>query len=75
MALLVRDPRGLVQSRKHPKWCQDSHDCSDPALLCADMVSDYEVAVQLKEKYPQNFKYRLYYPINSKFMYLSDLLI
>ncbi|KAG8039646.1 hypothetical protein G9C98_000375 [Cotesia typhae] len=56
MALLVRDPRGLVQSRKHPKWCQDSHDCSDPALLCADMVSDYEVAVQLKDKYPQNFK-------------------
>ncbi|XP_057319631.1 carbohydrate sulfotransferase 5-like isoform X1 [Microplitis mediator] len=56
MVLLIRDPRGLMQSRKHRNWCPDSPDCSDPARVCADMVSDYEAAVRLKEKYPRNFK-------------------
>ncbi|XP_008560063.1 carbohydrate sulfotransferase 5-like, partial [Microplitis demolitor] len=56
MILLVRDPRGLMQSRKKPKWCQNSFDCSNTALLCNDMVSDYNIAVELKEKYPRTFK-------------------
>ncbi|KAK0167544.1 hypothetical protein PV327_004929 [Microctonus hyperodae] len=56
MVLLVRDPRGLMQSRKHRDWCPSSPDCSDPARVCADMISDYESAVRLKKKFPRHFK-------------------
>ncbi|XP_063989034.1 carbohydrate sulfotransferase 5-like isoform X1 [Diachasmimorpha longicaudata] len=56
LVLLVRDPRGLLQSRKHRDWCPTSPDCSEPARICADMVSDFESAVKLSEKYPRNFK-------------------
>ncbi|KAF7994922.1 hypothetical protein HCN44_004394 [Aphidius gifuensis] len=55
MVLLVRDPRGLLQSRKHRDWCPKSPDCSEPARVCADLVSDYEAAVNYKKKYPNNF--------------------
>ncbi|XP_046622434.1 carbohydrate sulfotransferase 5-like isoform X2 [Neodiprion virginianus] len=56
MVLLVRDPRGILQSRKHRDWCPPSPDCSEPALMCADLVSDYKVAVELQKKYPSRFK-------------------
>lgn len=55
MVLLVRDPRGLLQSRKHRDWCPKSPDCSEPARVCADLVSDFEAAVIYKKKYPNNF--------------------
>ncbi|XP_057341552.1 carbohydrate sulfotransferase 4-like [Microplitis mediator] len=56
MILLVRDPRGTMQSRRRLEWCQNSTDCSDPKVLCNDMVSDYKVAAKLKKKYPHAFK-------------------
>ncbi|XP_057318514.1 carbohydrate sulfotransferase 4-like [Microplitis mediator] len=56
MILLVRDPRGIMQSRGRLEWCQNSTDCSDPQVLCNDMVSDHKVAVELKKKYPHTFK-------------------
>ncbi|XP_046746144.1 carbohydrate sulfotransferase 5-like [Diprion similis] len=56
MVLLVRDPRGILQSRKHREWCPPNPDCSEPALTCADMVSDFKVAVKLLKKYPTRFK-------------------
>ncbi|XP_046596053.1 carbohydrate sulfotransferase 5-like isoform X1 [Neodiprion lecontei] len=56
IVLLVRDPRGTFQSRKHHYWCQPHPDCSDPALTCADLISDYKVAVELLKKYPTRFK-------------------
>ncbi|XP_065169716.1 carbohydrate sulfotransferase 5-like [Atheta coriaria] len=56
VVLLVRDPRGTLQSRKHRDWCPGNADCDKPDLLCADMVSDYNAAVQLAEKYPNTFK-------------------
>lgn len=56
LVLLVRDPRGILQSRKHREWCPTNPDCSDPALVCADMVSDFSTAVQLIEKYPHTFR-------------------
>ncbi|XP_014249010.1 carbohydrate sulfotransferase 4-like [Cimex lectularius] len=54
--LVVRDPRGTMQSRKHRDWCPGFPDCSDPALVCADMVSDYSAAVRFKKKYPNTFR-------------------
>ncbi|XP_043289779.1 carbohydrate sulfotransferase 5-like [Venturia canescens] len=56
MVLLIRDPRGLLQSRKHRGWCPSNPDCSDPSLVCNDMVSDFMVSVQLAKKYPQTFR-------------------
>ncbi|KAK6620745.1 hypothetical protein RUM43_011040 [Polyplax serrata] len=53
--LLVRDPRGTLQSRKHRDWCPGNQDCDQAALLCADLVSDYSAALRLTEKYPKRF--------------------
>ncbi|XP_066584005.1 carbohydrate sulfotransferase 4-like isoform X2 [Prorops nasuta] len=56
LVLLIRDPRGILQSRRHREWCPSIPDCSDPALVCADMVSDFRAAVRLKKKYPNTFR-------------------
>ncbi|XP_046738516.1 carbohydrate sulfotransferase 4-like [Diprion similis] len=56
LVFLARDPRGVFQSRKHRSFCQKSLDCLDPNLLCADMVSDYNTAVELQKKYPSTFR-------------------
>ena len=53
--LLVRDPRGTLQSRKHRNWCPGSTDCDQVQLLCADLVSDYGAAVQFTAKYASRF--------------------
>jgi hypothetical protein len=37
--LLVRDPRGTMESRNHRDWCPGNPDCEDPAKLCSDLVS------------------------------------
>jgi hypothetical protein len=54
--LLMRDPRGTLQSRKHRDWCPGQPDCDKPNLVCADMVSDYSAAIQLQKLYPDRFR-------------------
>ncbi|XP_073981438.1 carbohydrate sulfotransferase 1-like [Rhodnius prolixus] len=54
--LVVRDPRGTMQSRKHRDWCPGQSDCWDPTLLCADLTSDYSAAIRLHKKYPNTFR-------------------
>lgn len=54
--LLIRDPRGTLQSRKHRDWCPGEPDCDQPYYLCQDMVSDYHAAVRLLEDYPKRFR-------------------
>lgn len=54
--LLVRDPRGTLQSRKHREWCPGEPDCDQPSYLCSDMVSDYSAAIRLKKLYPSKFR-------------------
>lgn len=56
IVLLIRDPRGVLQSRKHREWCPNEPDCSDPSILCSDMVLDYKTAVKFSKKYPNKFK-------------------
>ncbi|PSN54198.1 hypothetical protein C0J52_03530, partial [Blattella germanica] len=41
VVLLVRDPRGTLQSRKHRDWCPGNPDCFEAVRLCADLVADY----------------------------------
>ncbi|XP_075986951.1 carbohydrate sulfotransferase 4-like [Anticarsia gemmatalis] len=52
VVLLIRDPRGVMQSRQHRSFCQPAPDCWQPDLLCADMISDYVAAGRLLPKYP-----------------------
>ncbi|CAG4924568.1 unnamed protein product [Colias eurytheme] len=52
VVLLIRDPRGVMQSRQHRNFCQPSPDCWKPELLCADMISDYVAAGRLLQTYP-----------------------
>lgn len=74
LILLIRDPRGILQSRKHREWCPTSPDCSDPALVCADMVSDFSVAVRLIKKYPRSFRVVRYEDLSVEpYKYVKDL--
>ncbi|XP_028035852.1 carbohydrate sulfotransferase 4-like isoform X1 [Bombyx mandarina] len=52
VVFLIRDPRGVLQSRLHRDFCHPSPDCSNPELLCADMISDYVAASRLLKLYP-----------------------
>lgn len=54
--LLVRDPRAVMNSRRILKFCMDTPDCAQPAILCRDMVDDYNSALDLTKKYPNNVK-------------------
>ncbi|XP_064121330.1 carbohydrate sulfotransferase 4-like isoform X2 [Macrobrachium nipponense] len=54
--LLVRDPRGTMQSRHHRDWCPGNPDCDDPAKLCQDLVSDYNTAIDFRRKFPSSFR-------------------
>eukprot|EP00088_Acartia_fossae_P008136 TRINITY_DN13852_c0_g2_i1.p1 TRINITY_DN13852_c0_g2~~TRINITY_DN13852_c0_g2_i1.p1 ORF type:complete len:458 (-),score=59.97 TRINITY_DN13852_c0_g2_i1:223-1596(-) len=54
--LLVRDPRGTMESRKHRDWCPGNPDCEDPARLCQDLVSDYYAYKHLAKDYPGRYK-------------------
>ena len=54
--LLVRDPRGTMESRNHRDWCPGNPDCEDPARLCSDLVDDYHSAVELKKQFPDKVK-------------------
>ncbi|KAL1462547.1 hypothetical protein WDU94_014375 [Cyamophila willieti] len=62
--LLIRDPRGILQSRKHRVWCPGNPDCTEPSRLCADMVSDYSAAIKFSKKYKNRFKVMRYEDIS-----------
>ncbi|XP_058126700.1 carbohydrate sulfotransferase 5-like [Anopheles ziemanni] len=55
VVLLIRDPRGSLQSRRHRVWCPDHPDCYDPVTVCDDMQRDYEAAIHLSERFPKRF--------------------
>jgi len=54
--LLVRDPRGTMESRKHRDWCPHNPDCEDPAKLCQDLVDDYHSLRKLLRQHPDRYK-------------------
>ncbi|KAI5711080.1 hypothetical protein M8J76_002057 [Diaphorina citri] len=62
--LLIRDPRGILQSRKHRVWCPGNPDCTESSRLCADMVSDYSAALKFSKKYKNRFKVMRYEDIS-----------
>ncbi|XP_053664323.1 carbohydrate sulfotransferase 1 [Anopheles marshallii] len=56
VVLLIRDPRGSMQSRKHRVWCPGRPDCDDPSTVCSDMQLDYEAAIELIKRFPRRFR-------------------
>lgn len=56
IVLLVRDPRGTIQSRKHRDWCPGQPDCDNSTILCSDMVADFKAAKKFAKRYPTKFK-------------------
>lgn len=64
--VLVRDPRDVMISRKQLDWCQDETDCNSSTNLCNDMVSDFNAAQILTQKYPDQFKVVRYEDFSSK---------
>ncbi|XP_037035043.1 carbohydrate sulfotransferase 1-like [Bradysia coprophila] len=56
IVFLVRDPRGLMLSRKRCKWCHGETDCENPSTVCNDMMLDYYSAKSFQIKYPLRFK-------------------
>lgn len=54
IVLLVRDPRGVYNSRSSgtvSKWC-NKEDCADPQTGCSDLMQDYQEAMELKTSSP-----------------------
>ena len=54
--LLIRDPRGTMESRKHRVWCPNNPDCEEPARLCQDLKEDYHSFKKLSSEYPDRYK-------------------
>jgi len=53
IVVLVRDPRGVMNSRSSMDWCK-LRTCSDPLTVCKDLQSDVLAAFELKKKYPDH---------------------
>ena len=52
--LLVRDPRGVYNSRSSNQvttWCKKDQ-CADPAVGCMDLMADVRAAEELAERFP-----------------------
>lgn len=60
LVLLVRDPRGVLQSRKHRDWCPGRPDCDRAERLCADMVEDARAVRALQMRWPGRVKWMRY---------------
>lgn len=54
VVLLVRDPRGIYNSRKQLIWCHNNS-CSDPKTICSEMESDVSEFKSLKAEMPDQF--------------------
>ena len=52
MVVLIRDPRGVMNSRNTMDWCASSP-CKDTHSLCEGMEQDYDDAMTLKQKDPE----------------------
>ena len=51
VVVLVRDPRGVMNSRSSMDWCK-LRTCSDPYTVCKNLQSDVLAAFELKKKFP-----------------------
>ena len=54
IVVLVRDPRGFMNSRWKRGWCKYDP-CRNPTTACKDLYADVLAAYELKQKFPGNF--------------------
>ena len=55
VVLLVRDPRGVYNSRgsgRVASWCKEKEECADPTVGCRDLADDIVAAEDLAARYP-----------------------
>ncbi|KAM7309249.1 carbohydrate sulfotransferase 1 [Ixodes scapularis] len=57
---LVRDPRGILASRRLLDWCNESKSCAHQDTLCSEIRADLDSFEDLKREFP-NGTYRLRY--------------
>ena len=75
---LVRDPRGVMNSRDSMDWCSDSSACGSVDVMCKDLFSDVRYANELNEKYPNRLilvRYTHYGSLLPTFAHFSQLLL
>ena len=70
---LVRDPRGIISSRKLVKWCSVAS-CSSPRILCDSMEENFHLARELLKQYPERFTVLRYEDLAIEPMKVSRLL-
>ena len=74
---LVRDPRGVMNSRDSMDWCSDSSACGSVDVMCQDLFSDVRYANELNEKYPGRLllvRYAHFYAFLPTFIHFCLLL-
>lgn len=57
---LVRDPRGILASRRLLDWCNESKSCAHQDTLCSELRADLDTFEELQRTFP-NSTYRLRY--------------
>ncbi len=53
---LVRDPRGVLESRWRMPWCT-SNDCIRPEVFCSDLIEDWKAAQEMLSQFPRRLKH------------------
>ena len=53
IVILVRDPRGVMNSRATMDWCKWPQ-CNDPRTVCQNLEEDVLAAYEIKKKFPGN---------------------
>ncbi|XP_058808589.1 carbohydrate sulfotransferase 1-like [Phymastichus coffea] len=56
IVFLIRDPRGVLHSRKSLDWCRNTPNCLNPVSLCTNMLLDYATAMDFSTRFPESFK-------------------
>ncbi|KAH6922985.1 hypothetical protein HPB50_020467 [Hyalomma asiaticum] len=51
---LVRDPRGILASRRRVDWCKESKSCTHPDTICTELRADLDCYEELKNALPNN---------------------
>lgn len=51
---LVRDPRGIMNSRKVLDWCNETS-CMDSKELCKEMQNDLAIYQKMRQEHPKSF--------------------
>ena len=50
--VLVRDPRGVINSGNSIEWCSPHTPCGNPRSLCEEMEEDYKESLALRRRDP-----------------------